>query len=245
MSNINRFDRCDGLDRFDASVDLYHRVQLATLIMAVLLFSAVHGMGNLVWVTLATMTACTVALLASHANTKEGMTPDERRVAAQTLLAMWALVSAIQKHGKKCALTYYSSYPRSAAEGYGYNGYAWSGLFKGVNSKKPEKWVKNHNIAAVHSEDWGEYGNKWILVSWKNKFIYAKVVDVCADADTPNKKQCTLNKTKFGKPGFLVDLEYHTARRIGFQGMEPAWCALVKEPPANHRYLYGTDTNFK
>ena len=201
-------------------------------------------MGHLLWFTLA-MLACTVATLVLHAkNTKEGMTPDERREAMRTLLALLKLMSEIQKYGKKCALTYYSSYPQSAAEGYGYNGYAWSGMFKGINGKKCEKWVKNRNIAAVHSEDWAKYGNKWILVAWKNKLIYAKVIDICADADTFNKKQCTLNKTKYGKPGFLVDLEINTARRIGFQGMEPAWCALVNEPPANHPYLFGTSTDF-
>lgn len=205
-------------------------------------------MGRLVWLVVA-LAACAVALGTHvlHDAGKEGMTAPQMALirAMQALTAYWKINQQLHKVGKPCALTYYSSYPETAAEGIGYNGYEWSGLFKGIDRKKSLEWVKNHNIAAVHSEDWARYGNKWVLVGWDDKLICAKVIDVCADVDTPNKKQCTLNKNKYGKPGFLIDLELNTAKRIGFKGMDRAFFAVVKEPPANSLLLYGTSTDFK
>ena len=198
-------------------------------------------MGRVVW--LAVALAVCLAVLVTHAlaATKEGMTEG---MTTQQLAVVTRINALLRKLNRTSTLTYYSSYPETAAEGIGYNGYEWSGLFKGVDRKKSSQWVKNHNIAAVHSKDWDRYGNKWILVGWNNKLICAKVVDVCADADTPNEKQCTLNKTKYGKPGFLIDLEVHTAARIGFKGMDRALFAVIKEPPSNSLFLYGTSTDF-
>ena len=154
--------------------------------------------------------------------------------------------SQLKLHGKKCALTYYSSYPTTDEEGYVYNGYEWAGQFKGINGKKSKEWVKGHNIAAVHQEDWPKYGNTWVMVGWNNRVVVAKVIDVCADSDTDNKggQQCTLNKQKYGKPGFLIDLEVNTAKRIGFNGMAPAVFAVVNQPPPKSPFLYGTSTKF-
>jgi hypothetical protein len=157
---------------------------------------------------------------------------------------------------RKCTLSMYNSFPPPGSpEWSDYDGQKYLGCFHGLPKCKTQSWVKNHNIAAVHSKDFAAYKNKWLLVVdvATARALMVKVIDSCSDADTPNN-DCTRNR-KWGGNGFLVDIEYHTAQRLlgkrldvhgGDFGLRNGICALVyNEPknPATARYdpLFGDD----
>ncbi|KAL4853166.1 hypothetical protein ACK3TF_005781 [Chlorella vulgaris] len=121
----------------------------------------------------------------------------------------------------KCAsLSVFESYPSTAKEGKEYNGFKWAGLFAGLSGKKSQAWVASNNIAAVHSRDFDGLKGKVIQVMDPDtkKTVEATVVDKCADSDCGGC--CTRNADKLGC-GFLIDLEYHTAKRLLGAGSDP------------------------
>jgi len=109
------------------------------------------------------------------------------------------------------SLTHYASYPRkNSKECKKYNGCKWAGQFYGLDGKRSKKWVKQHNIVAVHMKDWGWLGLKTIRIRKGSKEIMATVYDVCADSDCDGC--CTRN---LGENDFLIDMEKYTKKRFG------------------------------
>lgn len=161
-------------------------------------------------------------------------------VALVVLRAVDAPVEPLRPATKRCTLTWYESYPTSKEEANDWNGDQWAGYFKGIRGKRDLWWVQNRNIAAVHSAHYPKFANKWLRVTWRNRVIDCKVIDMCSDEDTDNKKACSDNlRWPAKKPtGFLVDLEIHTARRLGFNGMDVASYQVIQ--PSQVRYLHKT-----
>lgn len=92
-----------------------------------------------------------------------------------------------------------------------------SGWFAFVEGRKSPDWVRERNIAAVHSKD-QSFAGKWLRVYYKGRSLDVQVLDYCSDAQGP----CTRNMQG---TGFLIDLERNTARRLGLtaqQGIDVA-----------------------
>ena len=110
------------------------------------------------------------------------------------------------------SLTTYESYPTTDEECNDYNGCEWEGQFYGLEGKKSEKWVSEHNIVAVHSKDWSWLGNHQLRIRQGNKEIVAMAYDLCSDSDTDSGSACTDN---LGNNDFLIDMEKYTKGRFG------------------------------
>lgn len=116
-----------------------------------------------------------------------------------------------QSEWYKARLTHYESYPvPGSTECVRYNGCASAGRFYGVNGKKSEAWVAQHNIVSVHQKHWRQLGMKILRMRQGSREIWGQVLDICADADC--RGCCTAN---LGGDGYLIDLESYTARRFG------------------------------
>ena len=138
---------------------------------------------------------------------------------------------------QKATLTTYESYPTTHKECNEFSGCEWKGWFAAYNKKKSLDWVVARNIAAVHSDDFKEYKNRWIRIKYRNKYIDCKVIDMCKDSDTDSGKECSTNRDYRGS-GFLIDLESFTAKRLGFKGMDVVKFWVI--PKSVVRYLYGS-----
>lgn len=126
--------------------------------------------------------------------------------------------------------TYYLSYPpcckgspnydpkADTTECDVYSGCKYQGMFAALNDKKSYNWVRDNNIAAVFET--GQTAGSWAS-KWKNKKLRVRnpsngktldvtVLDRCDDGDCDGC--CTKNANKGG--GMLIDLEYHTAKRL-------------------------------
>jgi len=122
---------------------------------------------------------------------------------------------------KTANLTVFESYPApDSNECIESNGCQWAGQFAGLNGKQTEEWVKNNNIAAVHSDDFAALKGKTIRIRKGDKTIDAVVYDMCADSDCDGC--CTQN---LGSEGFLIDLEKYTAARLGATSGTVEWQA--------------------
>ncbi len=121
---------------------------------------------------------------------------------------------------RQANLTWYESYPEPGSdECIKYNGCQWQGQFAGVNGVKSETWVKNHNIFAVHSRQWGWLHGKKIRVKQGNKEIVGTVYDYCSAADC---KGCE-SACPTGRTGFLIDMEKYTKQRFGASSGTVQW----------------------
>jgi hypothetical protein len=122
----------------------------------------------------------------------------------------------------KSSLTEFESYPDPGSEEcVKYNGCAYVGEFAFVDGKKPESWVKAHNIAAVHSKDSNKYKLKTLRLQKNGQQIDVVVYDECADSD------CSGCCTENAQPsGFLIDLEKYTAQRFGGADGQVDWACL-------------------
>ena len=140
---------------------------------------------------------------------------------------------------RRATLTVYESYPApGSSECNGYNGCYWSGQFAAQSKKRPKTWVAARNIVSVHSDDFKTWKNRWVRISYNNRFIDCKVIDMCKDSDTFNKKQCSKNRDWNGN-NFLLDIEVHTARRLNFkEGMANCKFMLISHRQA--KYLHGS-----
>lgn len=111
----------------------------------------------------------------------------------------------------KANLTHYTSYPeKNSEECIDYNGCKWAGYFAGLEGAQPEYWVKNNNIVAVHSKDWGRLKGKSLTLRQGESNIDVIVYDLCSDEDCDGC--CTTN---LGGDGFLIDIEKYTMERFG------------------------------
>jgi hypothetical protein len=112
---------------------------------------------------------------------------------------------------RKANLTNFTSYPDpNSDECKHYNGCKWAGQFAFVDGKKPESWVKAHNIIAIHSKDAGKYKLKTLRLKQGSHEIDAKVYDECSDSDCNG---CCTKNSRSTK--FLIDIEKYTMRRFG------------------------------
>lgn len=163
------------------------------------------------------------------------------------LLLRWLVVKrreGVAMPLRRVTLTEYESFPAAnSAECTQWSGCKYKGKFALYgDAQLPAWWVKERNIAAVHVADGAAYLGKWVRILYKGRLTDVRIIDVCSDGDTPNG-ECTTNKNwPPNKPtGFLIDLEYHTARRMGFtEGRGEAKFVVVPTPV----FLNGSKADF-
>ena len=70
-------------------------------------------------------------------------------------------------------------------------------------------------MAAIDSSDWDDEAYHYIDVKWNGQIGRVAVWDMCRNEDCPDGTDCcTNNKELFAQPGYLVDVEQRTARRL-------------------------------
>lgn len=116
----------------------------------------------------------------------------------------------------KARLTWYQSYPEeNSEECVAFSGCDYAGHFAFFDYQKSEKWVRENNIVAVHSDH-----GKWLGLEDlrlrldpedESSEIIGTVYDVCSDRDCGGCCSRNANET-----GYLIDLEIHTLERLGF-----------------------------
>ena len=126
---------------------------------------------------------------------------------------------------KKAQLTTYTSYPAccKGTEAYDpkapkdecedYSGCKYQGEFASIGHKSFD-WVKTHDIVAFYDDNDKSgkhfnktYGGRKIKLRKNGKEFTAVIADTCGNKDCNNC--CTKNS----KGGYLVDMEYWTAKR--------------------------------
>jgi hypothetical protein len=123
---------------------------------------------------------------------------------------------------RKANLTNFTSYPDPGSEEcVAYNGCTWAGQFAFLDGKQSETWVREHNIAAIHSKDAAQYKLKTLRLRQGTHQIDVKVYDMCSDSDCNGC--CTANSRE---TGFLLDLESATAQRFGSGDGIVDWACL-------------------
>jgi len=127
---------------------------------------------------------------------------------------------------RKAQLTTYTSYPpccegspaydprADKSECEDYSGCTYQGDFAVIGHRSFD-WVKSHNIVAFYDDTDPDgqhfsrkYGGKRIKLRKNGREITALIADTCGNHDCDNC--CRKNS----KGGYLVDLEYWTARRL-------------------------------
>ncbi len=125
---------------------------------------------------------------------------------------------------RRANLTNFTSYPDPGSEEcIEYNGCTWAGYFAGVDGQQSEQWVMSHNIAAVHSRDFGELELKTLRLRQGDRQIDVTVYDMCADSDCSGC--CTENAEQNGLD-FLIDIERYTMERFGSGDGIVEWACL-------------------
>jgi hypothetical protein len=118
-------------------------------------------------------------------------------------------------------ITTFESYPTSEEECVEFSGCDYAGHFAGVRGKQTLEWVMANNIAAVHSDHWGDYELKTLRVRNEWTEIDVVVYDMCSDADCDGCCSRNMSET-----GFLIDLESFTADRFGQDWGVVEWACL-------------------
>ncbi len=119
-------------------------------------------------------------------------------------------------------LTNYESYPDpNSEECLEYNGCTWAGQFAALDGVMPEEWVMEHDIAAVHSDDFDTYRLQTLRLRQGDREIDVVVYDYCSDDDCDGC--CTANSAE---TGFLIDLEKFTMQRFGSGDGIVEWACL-------------------
>jgi hypothetical protein len=123
---------------------------------------------------------------------------------------------------RQASLTTFESYPDpNSEECIDFSGCDYVGQFAALPGVQTEAWVMSHNIAAVHSKDFGSLMLKTIRLRKGAKMIDAVVYDECSDSDCEGC--CTEN----AKPsGFLIDLEKYTFARFGVSDEQVEWACV-------------------
>jgi hypothetical protein len=132
-------------------------------------------------------------------------------------------VDAAALEWRKARVTNFESYPDPGSEEcIKFSGCEYSGEFAALPGKQSETWVKTHNIAAVHLDDFPTYKLKTLrLRDDAGNTIDAVVYDACSDSDCDGC--CTRNKSG---TGFLIDLEINTEIRFGSEADVVDWACL-------------------
>lgn len=122
---------------------------------------------------------------------------------------------------KSANKTWYESYPDPGSEEcVKYNGCTWAGEFSACDGKKPEAWVKEHNIVAAFP-DFDTLQLHDLCLRSGNKTIVVTVLDTCGDSDCDGC--CTQNQ---GDADQLIDLESSTNERWGIDDGRIEWADL-------------------
>jgi hypothetical protein len=125
---------------------------------------------------------------------------------------------------RRANLTNFESYPDPGSdECIHFNGCTWAGYFAFVSGKQSEDWVRNNNIAAVHSRDANQYRLKTLRLRQDGRQIDVKVYDMCSDNDCSGC--CTQNASRNGL-NFLIDIEKYTMQRFGSGHGIVEWACL-------------------
>jgi hypothetical protein len=122
---------------------------------------------------------------------------------------------------KTARKTWYTSYPDpNSEECVEYNGCMWAGMFAACNDKKPESWVREHNIVAAFP-GFEELKLHDLCLKSGDKTIVVTVYDTCADSDCSGC--CTQNQADNDA---LIDLESYTNQRWGVEDGVIQWADL-------------------
>jgi len=122
---------------------------------------------------------------------------------------------------KTARKTWYTSYPDPGSEEcVAYNGCEWAGQFSACDDKKPEAWVKSHNIVAAFP-DFDTLALHDLCLKSGDKTLVVTVLDTCGDSDCDGC--CTENK---GNADELIDLESYTNERFGIEDGQIQWADL-------------------
>jgi hypothetical protein len=80
----------------------------------------------------------------------------------------------------------------------------------------------NVAIASIDLSDWGSDKYHWVDINFNGVVRRVGTWDACRNADCPGGGACcTENKERFATPGYLLDLETRTAKRLfGVQDAE-------------------------
>jgi hypothetical protein len=122
---------------------------------------------------------------------------------------------------KSANKTWYESYPDPGSEEcIKYNGCTWAGEFSACDGKKPEEWVKAHNIVSAFP-DFDTLQLHDLCLRSGDKTIVVTVLDTCGDADCDGC--CTQN---LGDAEELIDIESYTNDRWGIEDGRIEWADL-------------------
>lgn len=122
---------------------------------------------------------------------------------------------------KSANKTNYESYPApGSAECIEYNGCTWEGQFAACSGKKPESWVKAHDIVAAFP-DFKTLALHDLCLRHGSKTMIVTVLDTCGDSDCDGC--CTRN---LGDAQQLLDLEKYTNERFGVPDGRIEWADL-------------------
>ena len=122
---------------------------------------------------------------------------------------------------KSANKTNYESYPDPGSqECIDFNGCTWAGQFAGCDGKKPEAWVRAHNIVAAFP-DFATLGLHDLCLRKGDKTIVVTVLDTCGDSDCDGC--CTQNQ---GNAEQLIDVEKYTNERWGVDDGRIEWADL-------------------
>ena len=94
----------------------------------------------------------------------------------------------------------------------------WMGMFKGLDDRQSDSWVRQNNIIAVHSKDYEWLKGKTLKIKQGNREINATVLDECSDSDCAG---CC--STNMGNKDTLIDLERYTMKRFGSHSGAVEW----------------------
>src|SRR6478752_3574359 len=122
---------------------------------------------------------------------------------------------------KSANKTNYESYPDPGSEEcIEFNGCTWAGQFAGCDDKKPEAWVKAHDIVAAFP-DFTALELHDLCLRKGSKTIVVTVLDTCGDSDCDGC--CTENQ---GDADQLIDVEKYTNQRWGVADGRIEWADL-------------------
>src|SRR6478752_4345065 len=122
---------------------------------------------------------------------------------------------------KSANKTNYESYPDPGSqECIEFNGCTWAGQFAGCDDKKPEAWVKAHDIVAAFP-DFTALELHDLCLRKGSKTIVVTVLDTCGDSDCDGC--CTENQ---GDADQLIDVEKYTNQRWGVADGRIEWADL-------------------
>jgi hypothetical protein len=77
------------------------------------------------------------------------------------------------------------------------------------------EFYANVPIASIDSSDWKHDSYHFVDIKYKGQIGRVQTWDLCLNADCPDGTNCcTDNKQKYAKPGYLLDVETRTAKRL-------------------------------